>query len=199
MTDYDKKIQDLKDELEPLFSQRERLNDKIVRINKRIESLRDKKEKEEMLVPMTKEQEIEYFLFEDGRVSGERYKKRDAFWRSKGLWNSGYHPEIEQVAVKLMLYKGEGDNLEQTISSVQDVIPFLKQQDGVKHIGIFEHTCSAGGVWGVEITDKSFDLTLRRYYRRTVEKSFYNLRSLVEYVQEHLYYESSLDQDCDDD
>lgn len=197
MTDYDKKIAVLEAELEPLLSQREGLTDKIVKLNKRIENLRSKKEKEQMELPMTKEQEIEYFLFEDGRVSGERYKKRDKFWRDKGLKNSGYFANINQVKLEIMVYKGEGDNLEQTITSLEEALPLIKEQDGVKHIGIFEHTLSEGGCWDIEITDSSFDLTLHYFHRRTVEKSFDNLCSLVEYVQEHHYYESSLDQEED--
>ncbi len=136
--------------------------------------------------------DIEYYLFEDGFVSGERYSEREQFWTNKGLWCSGYTPYIEQVYLKLMLYKEDKDNLEQTINSIEEIIPFLKpQKDGMKHLGIFEHTLSEFGIWSVKFDEEEFQLNLCCYGRESIEKRFDNLRSLVEYVQQHHYYEIS--------
>lgn len=132
-------------------------------------------------------------MFEDGRVSGERYKAREQYWHGKGLWNSGYFPDIQQINLKMMLYKGEKDNLEQTIQALEEVLPFIKERNAVKHFDIFEHTCSEDGCWSVEISEGSFDLILHRWHRRSVNQSFKTLRELVEYVQEHHWYESSFD------
>jgi len=191
MNDFDSKIAALEDKRKPLCADRDALTDKIVKLSKQIDKLREQKEKGQMKQEMTPEQEVEYFLFEDGLVSGERYKARQKYWRGKGLWNSGYFPELNQVNLKMMLYKGKEDNLEQTISTLEEVIPMLKVHKGVKRLGIFEHTCSEDGSWSVEITDTSYDLILHRYHRKSTEKSFDNLRALVEYVQKHHYYEDS--------
>jgi len=200
MNDFDSKIVALEIEREPLFEEREKITQQIVKINKKIEKLRDQKEKQQMQKPMTTAQEIEYFLFEDGRVSGKRYEARSKFWESKGLYSSGYFPDTEQVNLQLMLYKGKGDNLEQTIKSVEEVLPFIKANDqGVKRLDVFEHTCSEHGSYNVEITDNSYDLVVHRWHRKSTEKSFDNLRSLVEYVQEHHYYESSVDSNSEYD
>ena len=137
---------------------------------------------------MTKEQEIEYFLFEDGFVDGERYKARQKYWNDKGWWKSGYSHEIQQVNLSLMLYKGDTANLEQTIKNVEEVLPFLKPLNGKKRLDIFEHTLSEDGSWTVEIDDESFDLVVHRYCRRSVEKQFKTLRELIEYIQENHYY-----------
>jgi len=128
MKDFDSKIVALETEREPLFEQRAQITEQIVKINKKIEKLRDQKEKEQMKQPMTHAQEIEYFLFEDGRVSGKRYEARSKFWRAKALYSSGYFPDTEQVNLQLMLYKGEGDNLEQTIKSLEEVITFYQSK-----------------------------------------------------------------------
>lgn len=199
MTDFDSKIAALEEKRKPLYTERDALNDKIVRISKQIEKLRGQKEREQMKQPMAPTQEMEYFLFEDGRVSGERYKAREKYWRDKGLWNSGYHPEIQQVNLQMMLYKGEQDNLEQTINTLEEVLPLLKVHNGVKRLDIFEHTCSENGSWSVEITDTSFDLILHYYHRKSVNKSFDSLRALVQYVQQYHYYESSVDNEEDDE
>lgn len=199
MTDFDSKIAALKEKREPLYDERDALTDKIVKLSKQIEKLREQKEQEQMKQPMTPVQEMEYFLFEDGSVSGERYKAREKYWRDKGLWNSGYHPDIQQVNLQMMLYKGEQDNLEQTISTLEEVLPLLKAHNGVKRVDIFEHTCSKNGSWSVEITDTSYDLILHYYHCKSVNKSFDSLRALVEYVQQYRYYESSVDSYEDED
>jgi len=69
----------------------------------------------------------------------------------------------------------------------------------VKRLDVFEHTCSEHGSYNVEITDKSYDLIVYRWHHKSTEKSFDNLRALVEYVQEYHYYESSVDQSSDED
>ena len=198
MTDFDSKIAALEEKRKPLYAERDALNGKIVKFTEQIEKLRNEKEKEQVKQPMTPAQEMEYFLFEDGSVSGERYKAREKYWRDKGLWHSGYYPELNQVSLKMMLYKGEKDNLELTISTLEEVIPLLKVHEGVKRLGIFEHTCSEYGVWGIEITDTSFDLIVHRWHRKSTEKSFDNLRALVQYVQQYHYYESSVDNEDED-
>lgn len=190
MIDFDSKIAALEEKRKPLFVERDALNEKLSKLYKQIEKLREQKEKEQMKQPMNPTEEMEYFLFEDGRVSGERYKAREKYWHDKGLWCSGYFPETEQVNLKMMLYKGEKDNLEQTISVLEQVIPLLKVHQGVKHLGVFESTCSEHGSYSVEITDTTFDLVVWRWSRKSTVQSFDNLRSLVEYVQEHHYYDN---------
>lgn len=192
MVDFDSKIAALEEKRKPLFVERDALNEKISKLSKQIEKLREQKEKEQMKKPMLPVEEMEYFLFEDGYVSGERYKAREKYWRDKGLWRSGYFPEIQQVSLKMMLYKGEGDNFEQTVTTLEEVIPLLKtHSDGVKRLGIFEHTCSEDGSWSVEITESSFNLILHYYHRKGTEKSFDNLRDVVKYIQQNHYYEDS--------
>lgn len=199
MTDFDSKIAALEEKRKPLYAEREVLGEKINKLSKQIEKLRNEKEKEQMKQPMTPAQEMEYFLFEDGSVSGERYKAREKYWQDKGLWHSGYFSELQQVNLQMMLYKGEQDNLELTISTLEEVIPMLKVHNGVKRLDIFEHTCSENGSWSVEISDTSYDLILHYYQRKSVNKSFDSLRDLVQYVQQYHYYESSVDSNEDED
>lgn len=196
--DYNSKIETLECKRKLLCTERNTLNDEIVKLSEKIEKLREQQEKEQMSKPMTPTQEAEYFLFEDGCVSGERYKARSKYWGAKGLYSSGYNPETEQVSLKLMLYKGDKDNLEQTITATEEVLPLLKVHNGVKRLSIFEHTLSEDGIWSVEITDDSYDLILSRYHRKSTEKSFDNLRALIQYIQEHHYYENSVDNNEED-
>ena len=188
MKDFDKEIEKIVEQLKPLYEQQEALNNKITALQKKRKKLREEKEKSQLQTPMTKEQEIEYFLFEDGLVDRERYKARQKYWNNKGWWQSGYFHEIQQVNLRLMLYKGDTANLEKTTKSVEEVLPFLKPLNGKKRLDIFEHTLSENGSWTVEIDDESFDLVVHRYRRRSVEKQFKTLRELIEYIQENHYY-----------
>ena len=198
MSELDTKITELEAKSGEIYKQREKLNTKLQRISKQLEKLRDEKDREIMSRPMTAQEQMQYFLFEDGLVSGERYKAREQYWQDRGLWSSGYFPDIQQINLKMMLYKGEKDNLEQTIQALEEVLPFIKERNGVKHLDIFEHTCSEDGCWSVEISEGSFDLILHHWRRRSVNQSFKTLRELVQYVQEHHYYESSLDEQVED-
>lgn len=199
MEEIDSKIAELEAKSSELYKQCDKLNTKLSRISKQLEKLRQQKDKEMMSRPMTEQEQMEYFLFEDGRVSGERYKAREQYWQDKGLWHSGYFPDTQQINLKMILYKGKKDNFEQTIQVLEEVLPFIKERDGVKHLDIFEHTHSENGCWSVEITEGSFYLILHRWHRRSVNQSFKTLRELVQYVQEHHYYESSFDENQDDD
>lgn len=191
--EIDEKIEALKEKRKPLFEKRDNLNDSIMKISKQIEKLRIQREKEEMALPKTEQEEMEYFLFEDGLVNGERYKAREKYWETTGLWRSGYYPEIDQVCLKIMMYKGLDDNLEQTIETLEKVIPLLKEREGVKRLGVFENTLSENGSYEVEISGNEYSLMVYRWGRKSVVKSFDNVRDLVKYIQEFHYYESTYD------
>ena len=193
MTDLDSKMVELVGKRKKLCKDRDSLNTKITKLSKEIESCREIIEKSQMEVPMTPEQELEYFLFEDGNVSGERYKAREIYWRGKAVRNSGYYRATQQVSLQLMMYKGENDNLEQTIEVLDRVLPMLKSHEGVKRLSVFEHTLSEDGSYVVEITEDTFNLVVHRWGRKSVVKTVDTLRELVQYIQQHHYYESSLD------
>lgn len=195
MKDFDKEMAELIAKKEPLLGQHDKINTKIMKLGKAIEKLREEKENEQMNSPMAPTEEIEYFLFEDGCVSGERYKSREKFWNDKGLWHSGYFHETSQINLEVMLYKGAHDNLERTLCALEQALPYIKDHKGVKRLGVFEHTLSECGSYGIEVTETSLDLIVHRYGRKSTEKSFDNLRSLLQYIQEHHYYESSEDGD----
>lgn len=197
MKDFDKEIAKLVAKQKPLITERDKLSVSIVKISKKIEKLREEQELAQMQQPMKPEDEIKYFLFEDGWVSGERYKARGKFWREKGLWHSGYFPEISQIHLEVMLYKGVNDNLQKVFTALEEVLPYLKVHNGVKRLGVFEHSLSEYGSYAIEIADESFDLVVHRYGRKSAVKSFDNLLSLLQYVQKHHYYESSEDEEKD--
>lgn len=197
MKDFEKEIANLVAKQKPLITERDKLSVSIVKISKKIEKLREEQELAQMQQPMTPEEEIEYFLFEDGYVSGERYKAREKFWNDKGLWHSGYFPEISQIHLEVMLYKGVNDNLEKVFTALEEALPYIKVHNGVKRLGVFEHSLSEYGSYAIEITDESFDLVVHRYGRKSNVKSFDNLLSLLQYVQLHHYYESFEDEEKD--
>lgn len=196
MKDFEAEIKRLQDSISPLVTERDKLNMEIMSISDKIKKTRQEQESSQMASEMTKEEKIEYFLFEDGWVDGERYGARQKFWSSMGLYQSGYFPETEQIQLELMLYKGACDNLEQTVTALEDVLPLVKPLKGVKRLKIFEHTLSEYGSYRVEISETSFDVVVWTYGRKSTVKSFDNLRSMVQYVQQHhYYYESSVDEE----
>ena len=139
------------------------------------------------------DEQIEYFLFEDGDVSGKRFKERAKFWSDFGLGICGYNPVTEQVRLEMRLYRGVDDNLERTVQAMEKVLPFVKDFGGVKRFKVLEHTLSKFGVYIVEIGPQSYTLTKTTFGRKSKVAEFTTLRELVEYVQENHFYQSSED------
>lgn len=138
---------------------------------------------------MTKEEEIQYFLFEDGDVSGKRFKERTKFWQRTSLWPSGYFPCTEQINLRLKLIKNSKESLRSTLDSLDRVLPLIKPHpDGKKRFGVFEHTLAEFGSYYIEISEYCYDLVVYRWRRKSKVASFQNLGDLVKYVQEHHYY-----------
>ena len=92
MKDFDKEITKVREQLDKLYEKRKPIDEQITKLQKKAAKLREDKEKYELTLPRSKEEDIKYFLFEDGSVSGDRYKAREKYWRDKGLWHSGYFP-----------------------------------------------------------------------------------------------------------
>lgn len=187
-------IEALKEKRKPLIDTSNILEKQIHSISKQIHKLQEQQTILEIASLMTESEQIEYFLFEDGLVAGERYKARSKFWSKSPLYLSGYNPETKQSAFKLKLIKGGSESLESTISEIERILPFIKANNGVKKFGVFEHTLSEGGSYSVEITENSYSLYITSWSRTSLIKSFDNLRELVQYVQKHHYY-----QDIDED
>ena len=139
---------------------------------------------------MTSKEEIEYYLFEDGTVSGSRYAGREKYWENLGLSRSGYYPDISQVHLGVKLIKGCEKSFEKTMETLQMILPHLKKNsEGNKTLGVFEHTLSEYGSYTIEVNGLGFFLNVWVYGTKRPVESFKSLGELVKYVQEHHYYD----------
>lgn len=134
--------------------------------------------------------EIEYYLFEDGMVSGSRYAEREKFWEEIGLDCSGYFPDINQVCLDLQMTRGCEMSFQKTMRALEMVIPHIKSnRDGNKKLGVFEYTLSEYGIYEIEVNDLGFFLNKRVYGIKHHLKTFKSLEELVRYIQEYHYYD----------
>lgn len=108
------------------FKQNE-INREIKKINDRLTEIRHAEEEQEMDNFPDEESAIKYFLFEDGLVDGERYTRRQAFWRSKGLMNAGYYSFTNQVQLHVIIK--EDDDVKERAETIRQIIPFMKPVD----------------------------------------------------------------------
>ncbi|MND92769.1 hypothetical protein D3C80_849400 [compost metagenome] len=165
------------------------LNAQVRDLSVEIARLNDEQAKALDLSSMTRQEQIEYFLFEDGAVTGERYKRRQAFWRTFGVTENGYVPEINQVMLKITMYKGCPKNFDDTLRAVKEVLPFIAEVNGLKVIRIFEHSLSEDGRFELA-TDGTEFMVNRTYGRRTTSvKRSTDLFDVLSYIQDNHWYE----------
>lgn len=125
---------------------------------------------------------------------------REEKLRKLNLSSSCYHPEIEQVIVRVSLVKGDPKSLELTLKGLKRIIPYIKPlRDGYKHIGIFEHDLAEHGVYELKVdedksTNDACEIVVTRHGRLSSVMCSYSLKKVLEYIQQHLYYET-LDKD----
>lgn len=139
---------------------------------------------------MTSKEEIEYYLFEDGTVSGSRYAEREKYWEDMGLSRFGYFPDRNQVSLKLMLTKGCEKSFQKTMETLEMILPHMKKgHDGNKKLGVFEYTLSEYGSYEIEVNNLGFFLNKWVYGTKRHLKTFESLEEIVRYAQEHHYYD----------
>lgn len=139
---------------------------------------------------MTSKEEIEYYLFEDGTVSGSRYAEREKYWEDMGLIRCGYFPDRNQVHLKLKLTKGCERSFQKTVETLGMILPHMKKgYDGNKKLRVFEYTLSEYGTYEIEVNNLGFFLNKWVYGTKRHLKTFENLVDMVGYVQEHHYYD----------
>lgn len=199
MKDYQKEIDKKEARRTELFKLREPIDLEIEKLYYEIKALKEKQTEQSLEQDMGFVEKFYFLMFEDGCSSDmKRYDAAKELINDElGLWMSGYYPETEQKAVEIMLYKGEGDNLEKTYDSLCKILPLVKpiKEGKEKRFKLFEHTLSEGGIYALKNVDEKWKLTITSCGRERDIKEWDNLKEALMYCQEHHYYESSFDED----
>jgi hypothetical protein len=156
--------------------------------------------------PLTKE-EIEFVLTpEPGSMNA--YRTAEKIVENKtALRRSGYHPETGQSSFELCFYKGNKENFDKTVESINTIFPYLKEinvkidtyNSPIKSIhgirfGIFEHTLSEGGVFAYVMENHNkpnakYYLIKTTYSRTAILKEFDDFIDSLKYIEDNHYYE----------
>lgn len=165
------------------------LSEQVKKLSTTIAQLREQQAVELDLDTMSRAEQIEYFLFEDGLVNGTRYNRRRAFWAANGLTTNGYFSEAGQVALQICMYEGNDEHFETVFATLTDVFPHLKLNDGVKAVRISVGDSSMGMFYLVMDGDK---FVVRCTYYRSVTTLYESdsLRDALMYVHEHVHFEA---------
>lgn len=201
MKDYQKQIDKKQARRTELFAQREPIDKELTLLANQITALKEKQTEQNLKREMSFEERFEYLMFEDGCSSDmKRYNEADKFIQELGFYMSGYNPETQQKAVKLMLYKGKNSNLEQTYNSLVKILPLIKpvNAEGDKQFSLFEHSLSENGSYVFVVGKNKCTLKVWRYHREYLVKEWEDLMEALAYIQEFHYYESSFDEGEDD-
>lgn len=179
-----------KAKMQPMFKENSALTDEIQELQAQVLKL-----KSELIE--TEEDMIKFYIVNDGHSEGmDHYHARNRFFESLGIRTYGYYPATNQSGFQIMLYK-DGSNLEETLSGIQKVLPYIIPTDGQEYnrnkvvtFSIFERTCSEYGsyslVYDVESTE--WVLSIIAWHRRSELKVFKTLREALEYISVEHYY-----------
>lgn len=192
-------LEELKASLEKLTTRRkatyekyEKISNELAELHKKIDKVRSRIETIKMDGGFESfEDEANYYLFEDGHVSGARYKRRGEWLAKIGLESSGYNPKTEQIALRICLYKNDDEETQRQHDSLMKVMPYLKpSKDGI-YIGIFENTLSEYGIYDLKVGDGQCKLEFTRYGSTSTLKTFDTLLDAMKFVQEEHYYQKT--------
>jgi FtsZ-binding cell division protein ZapB len=156
--------------------------------------------------PLTKE-EIDFVLIPD-HGSMDSYRTAQKIIENKtALQRSGYNPETNQSSFTLCFYKGDKENFDRTVESIELLSPHIKPIDieiksfgspnkkinGVR-FGVFEHTLSAGGIYQYIIenygtSNVKYYLLKTSYSRTAILKEFNDFIESLKYIEDNHYYE----------
>ena len=119
--------------------------------------------------------------------------------RLPGLYAKGGYwviktPEGDQMgqrSVSFMIEKSKPNAVEETLASLNEILPHIQPIDGTKKLGIFEYSLSMHASYTVEIEpdDKTCRIISQSYGRRSEFASFDSLEKLVQQIHDDLYYE----------
>ena len=190
MKDFKKLIDDAIRARTAIYQEIAPLNLRIKGLTEMITQLKEEESVALDVNAMSREDQIKYFLFEDGQVSGTRYNRRREFWATSSLSTNGYVPEIEQIQLRIVMYRDEPDTLERTIHELDEMLPHIKDLNGLKIVSIFENSLSENGRYDM-VYDGADYLIRNTYGRHTkiVMKST-NLADVVKYIQDNLWYDT---------
>ena len=184
-------LQTIQDKLQTLFDQRDLINTEILSLREQEKTIIENEiMAKNAASPLSLADMLE--VCHHGRESTFVYNKLQEYINSKEwIYSMGYNPKTNQYRISLQLSRSmtdiEVDNFCSLLES--EILPAIKSTDGIKILGIFEHSLSAYGVYELEISSASFDLVIHRYTRKSVEASFASLKDAIYYIKENHYYE----------
>ncbi len=193
----EEQIKELEEQIAYLHKRIEPLQQDILKKHKRVERLREKlsaqHEKEGKL------DDIRWLIenYEPDRTSQKHYQALSNWAYTHGVYMSGYIPETNQPSFKVMMRK-DGSNLDQTIDTLNILLPILKpfrpeyyEGDGeVIYISVFEHTLSEWGSYGMYVDPNGEWAKVDRICRYRGEVLFSGtIREALEYLAKNHWYE----------
>lgn len=162
---------DKQQELSELDNQIEKYRKDYVKLQKKLNVLSHKRKTlvEDMYLQdketNPEKHDINFWLFEDGSVTGKRYSDRDEFVKGLDLFHSGYYFETEQIRLQLVVMP-YGKPMEGQLQGVLAVLPYLKPlKDGFVRFDVLTNDCNYSGIVSI-LVDKETNLakiTLTRY------------------------------------
>lgn len=186
-----KELKTLEKRREKLFKKQEPINKEIVLIHDKIEEVKNKIGK--ILLNKTPSNWNILLDATTGKFVYDKYYQKIS---NKGLVSGGENPETGQRCIKIAMIKGDSRSFGRSFSALKEILPFVKpfekgDRKGFKFVGILEYTLSENGTYYILLNrqEKIYKLMQTRYSRTHKLKTFKSLREILEFVQEHYWYD----------
>lgn len=180
-------IELLNAKIAPLECQRTRLYNEIKELTNQMDSLKIQKQTR----PNGK-LDWNYILFEDGRVTGERFKYRDEQLQKLGLSHFYYFPETQQVQIQFGLVNGDRKTIKTAKKGLEIVLPFikpLKEDKGWKRISIVEHTSDSYRTYLLMVSGKRARVVELHSNKKQILAKYSSLENALRCIYNNHYRE----------
>jgi hypothetical protein len=176
-------------QIEAIRVGRDKLNAKMLRLDKKRQKLREDLD-QLIFVANTTEDDDWGFLLTTFPETDVKHKALEAAVGKYGLGKSGYWLETRQSVVQLMLYRDDIADMNRQIEGLKRIIPHLTPFEvGSKRIKIFEDTLSANGSYSLFIWPDRYEVAHTRYGHDHVKKTTATLEEIVDYIRINHWYE----------
>lgn len=193
----DKEVEGLETKRQDLFAKVEPLNAALVSNYKKLERLKNKRDKLKLASLKKKGKD---FVDLDIMLCGDpestiMYKERERQLKKLSLNSSGYIQETGQVCIQISLNKSDDKLRKKVFSSICFLLPHLipvKRDSRSKKeivLDIFEHTLSQYGSYYLHLSEADPLAKCKIVRSYGVEEDFKNLDEALKYIQKHHWYE----------
>lgn len=190
MSEYSK--EEVEEKLSELRKKRKNLDRQFTMWSNRLQKIDNSEYEDWKNSNPTFEEKIVRYLNQVHNEGIGEYRDAYAFFKELGFSTHGHFPSTQQRCLQIILYQDDDESVKKTEEALDLIGKYIKPlpEYQAKVFGIFEHTLSENGMYNyLEKEDGTFHVMRTAYGRETLMFGGTGRQTVLEYIQNHHYYE----------